>query len=111
MLALLFAFSCADPGVPVPEQVVPAACGSCVFEMKDHQGCFWAVEIDGAFHAVGGEVPPVDMIEAHQPGGMCATERQARVAGSIRPDGRFLATKFELLPWDGTGEAAHEHQH
>jgi hypothetical protein len=100
-----------EPGVPVHDRVVPAACGTCVFGMEGMAGCFWAVEIDGTYHAVGGNVPAVDMVEAHQPGGMCATERQARVDGSIRPDGRFLATRFELLPWDGQGSGAPAHQH
>lgn len=89
------------PIVAVDGLEVQAACGTCVFHMPDHAGCFWAVEIDGAYHAVGGEVPPVDMVEAHAPGGMCTMPRRAIVSGTVRPDGRFLATRFELLPLDG----------
>lgn len=89
------------PIVAVDGLEVKAACGTCVFHMPDHAGCFWAVEIDGAYHAVGGEVPPVDMVAAHAPGGMCTMPRRAIVSGTVRPDGRFLATRFELLPLDG----------
>ena len=96
-------------GVAVHDRVVPAACGSCVFGMEGAAGCFWAVEIDGAYHAVGGEHPPVDMVEAHGPEGMCAVERKARVDGNLRPDGRFVATRFELLPYDGTGPTGRAH--
>lgn len=101
-----------EAGTAIVDREVPAACGSCVFHMPDTAGCFWAVEIDGAYHAVGGQVPPVDMVAAHAPDGMCAVERTARVSGSIRPDGRFLATSFELLPYDGpTSGAAPTHTH
>jgi hypothetical protein len=112
LAALVGAAGCgADPGVPVEDRVASVACGTCVFRMEGMAGCFWAVELDGEYHPMAGDIPPVDMVEAHQPGGMCATEREARVAGSIRPDGRFLATRFELLPWDGEGSGAPVHQH
>lgn len=100
-----------DPGVIVEAREVPAACGTCVFRMEGMAGCFWAVEIDGAFHPVGGAVPPVDMAEAHGPEGMCSVERRALVSGSVRPDGRFLATRFELLPYDGSGRTGVSHDH
>ncbi|MEQ1508109.1 MAG: DUF6370 family protein [Myxococcota bacterium] len=90
---------------------VGAACGSCVFHMPDVQGCFWAVDIDGTFYPVGGVHPPDDMALAHEPDGMCAVERRAVVDGSIRPDGRFLATRFELLPYDGSGRTGMDHPH
>ncbi len=89
--------------MPVPEQVAPAACGLCVFHAPEAKSCHWAVELDGGFHPVGGAVPPFDMAEAHEPEGACKVERKARIAGQLMPDGRFVATKFELLPYDGTG--------
>jgi hypothetical protein len=110
VIALLW-LACGNPGVAVVDREVSAACGTCVFGMQDAKGCFWAVEIDGTFHAVGGVKPPDDMVTAHGEDGMCSVERRAVVSGSIRPDGRFLATEFELLPWDGTGRRAAPHPH
>lgn len=96
-------------GVEVRDRVVPAACGSCVFGIEGSAGCYWAVEIDGAFHPVGGVHPPDDMVRAHEAEGMCSVERKARVDGNLRPDGRFVATRFELLPYDGTGRKGRTH--
>lgn len=111
MITLLWAMACGDPGVKVVDREVPVACGTCVLHVPDGRGCFWAVEIDGKPYAVGGEKPSDDMVEAHAEDGMCSVERKAIVSGSIRSDGRFLATKFELLPWDGTGRKAEPHEH
>ena len=97
---------CGDPGIEVHDRRVGAACGRCVFHIPEASSCFWAVDIDGTFYPVGGVHPPDDMITAHDHEGMCAVERQAVVDGSIRPDGRFVATRFELLPYDGTGRTA-----
>ncbi len=107
-MALLWACAPSD-GLEVRDRVVPAACGSCVFGMEGAKGCFWAVEIDGAFRAVGGLHPSDDMVEAHGAEGMCSVERKARVDGNLRPDGRFVATRFELLPYDGTGRTGAAH--
>lgn len=112
MLTLVWALVGCGPsgGVEVRDRVVPAACGSCVFGIEGGPGgCYWAVEIDGAFHPVGGVHPPDDMLEAHGPEGMCSVERRARVDGNVRPDGRFVATRFELLPYDGTGRKGAAH--
>lgn len=111
-MVALWLWACGSPGTVVPEQVVPAACGLCVFHMEDARGCFWAVEIDGAFHAAGGAaVPPYDMVEAHEEQGQCKVERKARVAGTIMADGRFVATTFEVLPYDGSGrKGTREHE-
>lgn len=104
MVALVAALlGCGAPGVAVAEQVVPAACGLCVFHAAGATSCHWAVELDGAVVPVGGAAPPFDMAEAHGPEGACKVERKARVAGTLTPDGRFVATTFELLPYDGTG--------
>jgi Family of unknown function (DUF6370) len=104
---------CGRPaGIPVAEQVVQAGCGTCVFEMPEAAGCFWAVEIGGQHYPVSGVHPPDDMLIAHEAGGMCTGARPARVAGEIRPDGRFLATRFELLPLPSDAlPPAHAHEH
>lgn len=99
------------PGVEVSERLVAAGCGTCVFRMPEKAGCFWAVEIDGQAYPVSGVHPPDDMLVAHEPGGMCTGPRQARVSGEIRPDGRFLARSFELLPLQGEVPPAAHHAH
>lgn len=112
MVALSWLLACGvSDGEVVTDRVVPAACGACVFGMTDGKGCYWAIELDGTFHAVGGVHPSVDMVEAHGPDGMCSVERKARVDGNLRPDGRFVATRFELLPYDGTGAHGRTHEH
>ena len=109
LLAWTLLVGCGDPPVPVEEQVVPAACGTCVFQEPTAAGCYWAVRIDGEIYPVVGDVTPGH--EAHQPGGMCTMEREARVAGRIEHD-RLYPTTFELLPADEIPEGpppAHEH--
>jgi hypothetical protein len=96
-------------GVEVRDQVLPVACGSCVLGVEGPGGCYWAVEFDGQVYPVGGVHPSDDMVEAHGPEGMCSVERQARIDGNLRPDGRFVATRFELLPYDGEGRKGHDH--
>lgn len=110
LLALTVA--CGAPeGIVIEDQVVGAACGSCVFHMPDVQGCFWAVDIDGTFYPAAGVIPPDDPKTSHATDGMCAVERKAVVDGRITPDGRFVATRFELLPFDGTGRQGTPHSH
>jgi hypothetical protein len=119
MLAL--GLACGRPeGIVIEDRVVGAACGTCVFHMDTLptrpsdvpvKGCFWAVDIDGTFYPAAGVVPPDDAKTAHAPDGMCSVERKATVAGRITPDGRFVATRFELLPDDGTGRQGEEHAH
>lgn len=111
IFAMLWALACGDPGIAVVDREVGAACGSCVLQIPDARGCFWAVEIDGQSYPVSGVKPSEDMVAAHAEDGMCSVERKAIVSGSIRPDGRFLATEFELLPWDGSGRKAEPHNH
>ncbi|MCB9685617.1 MAG: hypothetical protein H6738_10685 [Alphaproteobacteria bacterium] len=99
----LWLWACGSSGVAVSERVVPAACGLCVFHMEGAKSCFWAVEIDGEHYAVSGVAPPFDMAEAHEDDGQCKVERSARVEGTLTADHRFVATRFELLPYDGSG--------
>ena len=105
------ALACAPEGTVIEDRLVGAACGTCVFHMPDVKGCFWAVEIDGAFYPAAGVVPPDDARTAHAPDGMCSVERKAIVDGRITPDGRFVATRFDLLPFDGTGRQGADHSH
>jgi hypothetical protein len=112
MWLLALALGCGAPeGTVIEDRLVGAACGSCVFHMPDAQGCFWAVDIDGQFYPAAGVVPPDDMRIAHAHDGMCSVERKAIVDGRITPDGRFVATRFDLLPYDGTGRQGADHAH
>ncbi|HMV69456.1 MAG TPA: DUF6370 family protein, partial [Myxococcota bacterium] len=99
-------------GVDVPEQTVTAACGLCVFHDPDAKGCYWAVELDGAYYAVNGDTPADH--EPHAPGGMCTMPRKAVVAGELRGK-QLFASKFELLPVDPASlpaaDALPAHQH
>ena len=109
---LALALACGAPeGIVIEDRVVGAACGTCVFQMEDMKGCFWAVDIDGKFYPAAGVTPPDDAKTAHGPDGMCAIERKATVDGRITADGRFLATRFDLLPPDGTGRQGADHAH
>lgn len=102
LYALAFLLGCADKAVEIHDRVVAAGCAACVFEDPAAKGCYWAVKIDGKVYPAAGEIPSNDQALAHEPGGMCLGERQARVDGKILEDGRFLASRFELLPEDGT---------
>ena len=93
--SVFWLLACGDPAVPVPEQVVDAACAMCIYEMEGARGCFWAVELQDTHYVVVGDTPQDH--ESHAPDGMCNVERQARVAGEIK-DGRFYASTFALLP-------------
>ena len=109
---LALAVACGAPeGIVIEDRLVGAACGTCVFQMPDVKGCFWAVDIDGTFYPATGVTPPDDVKIAHSPEGMCAVERKALVDGRITPDGRFVATRFDLLPADGTGRQGADHAH
>jgi hypothetical protein len=64
--------------------------------MERASGCFWAIEIGERHYPVS----PKDLVvghENHGPEGMCNMSRQARVDGEVK-GGRFLASRFELLP-------------
>jgi hypothetical protein len=109
---LALAVACGEPeGTMIQDRVVAAACGTCVFHMEDVKGCFWAVEIDGRFYPAAGVTPPDDAKSGHAPDGMCSVERKARVDGRVTADGRFVATGFDLLPYDGTGRQGADHAH
>jgi hypothetical protein len=110
-IVLVAACGRAPEGVMVEDREVGAACGTCVFGMEDLQGCFWAVDIDGRFYPAAGVTPPDDAKTAHAADGMCSVERRAVVDGRLTPDGRFVATRFELLPDDGTGRKGADHSH
>lgn len=72
-----------------------AACGQCKFGLKG-EGCDLAVRIDGkAYYVVGASID--DFGDAHADDGLCMAVRKAKVEGEIK-DGRFVATKFEVLP-------------
>lgn len=84
-------------GVEVPVQEVTAACGMCVFHQTEVPGCYWAVELDGAYYPVNGHLPKDH--DAHAPGGMCTMPRRAVVSGTLR-SGQLFADRFDLLPLD-----------
>jgi len=76
-----------------PVQVVEAACGQCMFGMKD-KGCSLAVRIDGRPYFVDGTGID-DHGDAHAKDGFCNSVRKASVQGAI-VDGRFRSTYFVL---------------
>ncbi len=100
---------CRDAGVEVVAQQAEVACGTCVFQIPGGAGCFWAIELDGRHYWVQG-VAPQDAVHAHGPEGMCTLARKATVEGRLVDD-RFVATRFELLPLDGTERRAGTHDH
>lgn len=99
-------------GVTVPEQVVPAACGLCIFGQPSPAGCYWAVQLDGVTYPVNARTP--EDHDAHGPEGMCTLPREARVAGKLR-NGQLFADHFELLPLDPNAPKPsappHAHRH
>ena len=101
---------CVERGTELHDQLVTVACGSCVFGQHDRPGCYWAMELDGQYYEVLGALPPDH--DSHAPGGMCTMKRQAHVDGQV-VEGKFVATRFELVPLDHVpaGATAHEHTH
>jgi hypothetical protein len=88
--------------IEVQDQVVDAACGTCQFAMNG-SGCELAVRIDGKSYFVDGSKLD-DHGDAHSAQGMCVVSRKAKVTGKV-DNGRFVATQFELLPWDAASDA------
>ncbi|MBA4149633.1 MAG: hypothetical protein H0X66_16095 [Verrucomicrobia bacterium] len=76
--------------------VVDAACGRCMFALKDGKKCNLAIRTDGKSYFVDG----FTMRQFGNPdiaSGMCKKVHQATVTGQIA-NGRFAASTFELLP-------------
>lgn len=95
----------------VQDQVLPVACGTCIYKLKGARGCFWAVEVEGEVFPLEGPVPADHM--AHGPEGMCVQPRTARITGHSL-HGQFQASAFELLPVDPARDGPsvpHEHAH
>ncbi len=75
--------------------MVDAACGQCMFELKD-KDCNLAVRFNGKTYFVDGT--NIDSHgDAHASDGFCNKIRKAKVQGEII-DNRFKATYFLLLP-------------
>ena len=75
--------------------IVEAACGQCMFEMKD-KDCNLAVRMNGQTYFVDGT--NIDAHgDAHSSDGFCNKIRKAKVQGEV-VDNRFKATYFLLLP-------------
>ena len=75
--------------------IVEAACGQCMFEMKD-KDCNLAVRINGQTYFVDGT--DIDSHgDAHASDGFCNKIRKAKVQGEVI-DNRFKTTYFLLLP-------------
>ena len=98
-LGLAALAGCATPKQVVVAEpaVVEAACGECKFGLKG-DGCDLAVRIGGRAYFVKG-VDMDSLGDAHAAHGLCNAIRKARVTGEVK-DGRFVATRFELLPPD-----------
>ena len=87
--------------VVVVDEVVAAACGTCIYRIPSGQGCYWVVEIAGKLYPVAGKLPHNH--DNHAPEGMCNMPRQVKLSGEIRGE-NFIASKFELLPAEGVPE-------
>jgi hypothetical protein len=79
----------------VQDQVVPASCGTCNFDMKG-DGCAMAVKVGGQAYFVDG-IEKIHKAEMHEEGGICVAIRQAKVSGEV-VNGRFVASSLDLLP-------------
>lgn len=102
-------------GESLEDETVTAACGMCIFGQRTDAGCYWAIEWDGAYYPVNGHTPTEEEHASHGSEGMCTVARQAKVSGTLRK-GRFLADRFELLPFDPTvpqpaRDGVHDHEH
>lgn len=94
--AVLFLAGCnLGPDKVVDGEVVPVACGTCIYKIPEGQGCYWAIELDGQHYPMAGTFP--EGHDSHGPEGMCNMERQAKVSGELRGT-NFVASSFELLP-------------
>ena len=90
----IISFSALGQESKVIKKEVEASCGQCQFGLKGG-GCDLAVRIDGkAYYIDGTDIN--DHGDAHGSDGFCNAIRKAKVEGEI-VDGKFKATKFELL--------------
>ncbi len=83
-----------EPKLPVPRQIVEAACGECQLGMEG-KGCDLAVRIAGSTFFVDGSGID-DHGDAHAADGLCNKIRKALVSGRLQ-NGRFIAEEFRLL--------------
>ena len=87
------------------KQEVEASCGQCQFGLTGG-GCDLAVRFDDkAYYVDGSDIN--DHGDAHGTDGFCNAIRKANVEGEV-VDGKFKATKFELLASEKKEE---EHKH
>jgi len=86
------------------------ACGSCIFEMKDVEGCPWAAEIDGKHYLIAGKLPTEDEHDSHGDEGMCTMARHAMVTGELRGD-KLVVSQMNLVPVSADAHAPGEHGH
>ncbi len=76
-------------------ETVTVACGMCIYQMPNSNGCYWAAEIDGKNYVVQGNLPKDH--ENHAPDGMCNLSRKAIIDGTL--EGKHIfAKRFKLLP-------------
>ena len=96
--------SACDGGVrKLENETLTVACGSCVFEMEEADGCPWAAQVDGKYYFVLGNVPPPESHDSHAPDGMCNMPRQAVVSGELRKH-NLVVSKMDLLPAENVPE-------
>jgi hypothetical protein len=74
----------------VTDQVLEAACASCIFEMPGVEGCVLAVKVGGKPYLVTG----ADHVNAHS---LCGASKKATVSGEVTGD-KFVATRFDMHP-------------
>ena len=83
LLVLVIATDCSraraqnppTPALPVPRQIVEAACGECQFGMTGN-GCDLAIRIDGSTYFVDGTKSTI--MAMHMPTTVCATKSEKR---------------------------------
>ena len=108
MWALLW-LACST-GTPIDHQLFTVGCGMCMFQQQA-SGCYWAARVDDKVVGIGGPAVPTEAeLPSHAAGGMCATERQAYITGTLH-DGKIIADGFELVPLDGAPTEAKPHTH
>lgn len=81
----------------ITDQLVDASCGQCQFGMEGN-GCDLAIRIDGQSYFVDGTSID-DHGDAHADDGLCNCIRKAKATGAVK-NGRFLATRLDVLPDD-----------
>jgi hypothetical protein len=83
-----------SPTVVLTGETVDVACGMCIYQMPNSNGCYWAADINGQHYVVQGNLPKAH--ENHAPDGMCNMPREAVIDGTIEGN-QIFAKRFTLV--------------